>query len=101
MRLSLLQEMKVPLLTIAADFTLEPHADDYARAAAALGEAAEAAAGAGVRLALEFQKSARFCASLDTALALVAHSGAGNLGVCFDVFHYYAGPEQVRWTWPT
>ena len=30
----------------------------------------------GVRLALEFQKSSRFCASLDTALALVAQCGS-------------------------
>ena len=95
-RLSLLQELKAPLLTIAADFTAEPHPDDYGRAAAALGEAAEAAGMAGVRLALEFQKSARFCASLDTALALIAHSGAENLGVCLDVFHYYAGPSKFE-----
>ncbi len=95
-RLSLLQEMQVPLLTIVADFTGEPHPDDYGRAAAALGEAALAAEAAGVRLALEFQKSARFCASLDTALALIAHSGAENLGVCLDVFHYYAGPSKFE-----
>lgn len=95
-RLSLLQEMKVPLLTIAADFTAEPHPDDYGRAAASLGEAAQAAGNAGVRLAIEFQKSARFCASLDTALALIAHSGAEDLGVCFDVFHYYAGPSKFE-----
>jgi sugar phosphate isomerase/epimerase len=95
-RLSLLQEMKVSLLTVAADFAREPHADDYGRAAAALGEAAEAAAGAGVALALEFQKGARLCASLDTALALVAHSGAANLGVCLDLFHYYAGPSKFE-----
>jgi sugar phosphate isomerase/epimerase len=95
-RLDLLQQMKVPILTIAADFTAEPNADDYARAAAALSEAALAASNAGVRLALEFQKGARFCASLDTALALIAHSGAEDLGVCLDVFHYYAGPSKFE-----
>ena len=95
-RLDVLRELEVPLLIVAADFTTEPHPDDYGRAASALGQAAETARAAGVRLALEFQKTARFCASLDTALALVAQSGAENLGVCFDVFHYYAGPSKLE-----
>jgi 2-keto-myo-inositol isomerase len=95
-RLVLLQELEVPILVVAADFTRELNPDDYGRAAAALAEAAEVARGAGVRLALEFQKSARFCASLDTTLALIAQAGAENLGVCLDVFHYYTGPSKFE-----
>ena len=72
----------------------KPSADDYLRAAAALGEAAELAATFGVRLALEFQKSSPFCACLETALALIAQSGAANAGVCLDVFHFYTGPSK-------
>lgn len=93
-RLGLLQELGVPRLTIAADFAALPIADDYGRAAAALGAAAELARTAGIQLALEFQKATRFCTSLDTALALVAQSGAANLGVCLDVFHFYTGPSK-------
>jgi sugar phosphate isomerase/epimerase len=92
----LLHELGVPLLVIAADHVPEPNADHYSRAVAALGAAAEAAGRAGVRLALEFQKPARFCTSLDTALALIAQCNAGNLGVCLDVFHYYTGPSKFE-----
>ncbi|MHC5538462.1 sugar phosphate isomerase/epimerase family protein, partial [Singulisphaera rosea] len=65
-------------------------------AAESLVEAAELARGAGVRLALEFQKSASFCASLDTTLALIAQCGVEGIGVCLDVFHYYTGPSKFE-----
>jgi 2-keto-myo-inositol isomerase len=95
-RLAILQELRVPLLIIAADFTRELNPDDYGRAAAALLEAIEVARHAGVRLALEFQKTARFCASLDTTLALIAQCPVEGLGVCLDVFHYYTGPSKFE-----
>jgi sugar phosphate isomerase/epimerase len=95
-RLGLLEQLGVPVLILAADFAAEPHADDYGRAAAALAEAAETARPAGVRLALEFQKTARFCSSLDTAVALVAQADAENIGVCLDIFHYYTGPSKFE-----
>src|SRR5206468_1749808 len=47
-----------------------------------------------VRLALELRGHATFCASLDTALALVAAAGAANVGVVLDLFHYYTGPSK-------
>ena len=51
----------------------------------------------GVRLALEFQKAASFCTSLDTALALIAQCGSNRtLGVCLDLFHYYTGPSKFE-----
>src|SRR4051812_1002684 len=95
-RLTILQELGVPLLIVAADFTRELNSDDYARAAAALGGAVELARGSGVRLALEFQKTARFCASLDTTLALIAGCDVEGLGVCLDMFHYYTGPSKFE-----
>src|SRR5439155_20565024 len=95
-RLALLAELGVPTLVVAADFNRDLTPDDYPRAAAALAEAAEAAQAAGVRLALEFQKSARFCSSLDTTLALVLQSGAAGVGVCLDLFHYYTGPSKFE-----
>jgi len=95
-RLGLLAELGVPTLVVAADFNRDLTPDDYPRAAGALAEAAEAARGAGVRLAVEFQKTARFCASLDTTLALILQSGAAGVGVCLDLFHYYTGPSKFE-----
>ncbi len=95
-RLGVLGELGVPTLVVVADFHRDLVPDDYNRAAAALAEAAAAARGAGLRLALEFQKSARFCASLDTTLALILQSGAEGVGVCFDLFHYYTGPSKFE-----
>src|SRR6202034_1213708 len=49
-----------------------------------------------VRLALEFRGKSSFCASLDTALALVLQCGEPNVGVNLDVFHYYTGPSKFE-----
>lgn len=95
-RLALLQELGASTLVVAADFHREPAQDDYARASDALAEAGELAGRHGVRLALEFQKTARFCASLDTAVALIAQSRAAGVGVCLDLFHYYTGPSKFE-----
>jgi sugar phosphate isomerase/epimerase len=95
-RLQMLKELAVPLIIVAADFKRDFTADDYGRAAAALAEAADLAGESGLRIALEFQKGAGFCASLDTAMALIAESGATNAGVCLDLFHYYTGPSKLE-----
>ncbi len=95
-RLELLQELDVPILIVAADPGWQASGEDYDRAAASLAEAAALAATFGVRLALEFQKSSVVCACLETAVALIQHAGASNLGVCFDVFHYYTGPSKFE-----
>ncbi len=95
-RLELLQGLQVPTLVVAVDFVRDLVAEDYGLAIASLAEAAELAGASGVRLALEFQKGARFCASLDTTLAVISQSGASNLGVCLDLFHYYTGPSKFE-----
>src|SRR5271157_2630146 len=51
-RLAVLKELQVPILIVASDFTREPSGEDYSRAAAMLGEAAELAGSFGVRLDL-------------------------------------------------
>ena len=86
----------MPVLVVSADFTRDPSPEDYGRASASLAEAGELARGFGVRIALEFQKTAHFCASLDTTLALIAQCGSENVGVCLDVFHYYTGPSKFE-----
>jgi sugar phosphate isomerase/epimerase len=95
-RLALLEELGVPTLVVTPDFVPHANAPDYGRAAAALGEAADRAETFGVRIALEFQKSSPICACLETAMALIEQSGAGNVGVCLDVFHYYTGPSKFE-----
>lgn len=95
-RLELLQALAVPVLVVAADFNRDPTAEDYSRASASLIEAGELARSFGVRIALEFQKTAHFCASLDTTLALIAGCGCDNVGVCLDLFHYYTGPSKFE-----
>jgi len=97
-RLEILQELGVPTLVISADSTREPKPEDYPRACDALARAAESARAHRVRLALEFQKSSRFCACLSTALALIRQSGAAAdaLGVCLDFFHFDTGPSKME-----
>jgi 2-keto-myo-inositol isomerase len=95
-RLAILQSLRVPTLIVTPDFARQPTLAEYTRAAASLGEAALLASSFGVRIALEFQKSSSICACLETALALIAESGATSAGVCFDVFHYYTGPSKFE-----
>jgi sugar phosphate isomerase/epimerase len=95
-RLESLAALGVPTLVVAADHVASARPEDYGRAVAGLTEAAEAARGAGIRLALEFQRSSGLCASLDTALALVAQADVPGLGVCLDLFHYYTGPSKFE-----
>lgn len=95
-RLDLCQQFDIPILLVAADF-LEPiDQTSLDRAVVSLKQAAQWAAGFDVRLALEFRGQARFCSSMDTALALVAQCGEPNLGINLDVFHYYTGPSKFE-----
>ncbi|WP_165070145.1 sugar phosphate isomerase/epimerase family protein [Paludisphaera rhizosphaerae] len=95
-RLELLRELEVPVLVVAVDFQRALTEDDYPLAAASLAEAGELAAPYGVKIALEFQRGASFCASLDTTLALIAQCRSANVGVCLDLFHYYTGPSKFE-----
>jgi sugar phosphate isomerase/epimerase len=99
-RLGLLRELGVATLIVAADSAAAvgrtTDLEDFARAAAALGEVAELAGSFGVRIALEFQKSSPICACLETAVALVAQCGSRNAGVCLDAFHFQSGPSKLE-----
>jgi 4-hydroxyphenylpyruvate dioxygenase len=95
-RLDLCQQLAIPTLLVVADFADAVDQTGLQRAVVSLKQAAQWAAGFDVRLALEFRGSATFCSSLDTALALVAQSGEPNVGINFDVFHYYTGPSKFE-----
>src|SRR5213078_1181203 len=84
----------IPTLLLVADFATRPTETDLARSLVSLTEAAQWAAGFGVRLALEFRGADSFCNCLDTALTLIEQCGEPNLGVCLDAFQYYKGPSK-------
>src|SRR5262245_46036706 len=93
-RLEMCQALGIGTLLVAAAFAEPADPAALERAAVSLAQAGQWAAGYSVRLALEFRARNTFCASLDTALALVAHCGESNVGVNLDVFHYYIGPSK-------
>jgi sugar phosphate isomerase/epimerase len=95
-RLDICQELAIPTLIVVADFAEAVDAVSLERAVVSLAKATEWAAGFDIRLALEFRGKNTFCASLDTALALVRQCGEPNVGVNFDVFHYYTGPSKLE-----
>jgi sugar phosphate isomerase/epimerase len=95
-RLELCTCFGIQTLLVVADFVDHIEDTGLQRAVVSLTQAAQWAAGAKVRLALEFRGKATFCASLDTALALVAQCGEPNVGVNLDVFHYYTGPSKFE-----
>jgi 4-hydroxyphenylpyruvate dioxygenase len=93
-RLDLCQFFQIPTLLIVADFVDRVDQTALERAVVSLAEAGQWAEAAGVRLALEFRGSARFCACLDTAVRLVGACGQANVGINLDVFHYHTGPSK-------
>lgn len=95
-RLDLCQAFDIRTMLVVADFVEKVDRTSLERAVVSLTQAAQWAEAFGVTLALEFRGSATFCASLDTALALVTQCGAANVGVNFDVFHYYTGPSKFE-----
>ena len=95
-RLDLCQQLRIPLLLVIADYAQPVDQTALERSIVSLKQAAQWAAGFDVRIGLEFRGSATFCASLDTALALVAQCGETNVGINFDVFHYYTGPSKFE-----
>jgi sugar phosphate isomerase/epimerase len=95
-RLDLCRQFGITTLLVIADFVERVEPVMLERAMVSLAQAAQWAEGFGVRLALEFRGTATFCSSLDTALALVGQCGEPNVGINFDVFHYYTGPSKFE-----
>src|SRR5262249_49068665 len=85
-----------PTLVLVADFTQTVDSTSLGRAIVSLKQAAQWAAGFGVRLALEFRGADTFCSCLETAILLVEQCGEPNVGVCLDAFHYYKGPSKFE-----
>ncbi len=95
-RLDLCQQFGIPTLLVVADFVETIDGTSLERAVVSLKQAAQWAAGFGVRLALEFRGRSTFCSCLNTALGLIAQCDEPNVGVNLDVFHYYTGPSKFE-----
>ena len=95
-RLDLCQQFGIGTLLIVGDFAEPVDSTALERAVVSLKQAAQWAAGFDVRLALEFRSSAAFCNNLETATSMIAQCGQPNVGVNFDVFHYYTGPSKLE-----
>jgi len=86
----------VKTLVVACDIAEPPEPLTVQRIRASLAQAAQAAGEQGVRLALEFQARSMLGNNLQTAAALVSEADSPHLGLCFDVFEYYAGPSKFE-----
>ena len=95
-RLDLCQYFGIPTLLLAPDFAETVDAAALGRAVDSLKQAAQWAATAQVKLALEFRGNDRLCACIPTALALVSECAEPNAGICLDVFHYWTGPSKLE-----
>ncbi|HEX3316269.1 MAG TPA: sugar phosphate isomerase/epimerase [Gemmataceae bacterium] len=95
-RLDICQAFGIPTLLLIADFVDKIDETDLERAVVSLTQAAQWAAASGVTLGLEFRAKNTFCASLDTAIALVDACPEPNVGVALDLFHYYTGPSKLE-----
>jgi 4-hydroxyphenylpyruvate dioxygenase len=95
-RLELCAQLQVPVLVVAADFLGPFGPTDIERAQVSLRQAGEAAAGAGVRLALEFQARNTFVNNLETAVMLVQSADHKHVGICLDLFHFFIGPSKFH-----
>ena len=93
-KLELCTAVGAPVLIVPTDFpeTLEPNA--YEIAAECLRQAADLAQGFGVKLAVEFIRRSKLVSSLDTANRLVKQVGRDEVGILFDIFHFWTGSSK-------
>jgi 4-hydroxyphenylpyruvate dioxygenase len=95
-RLELCRALGVRTMVVACDIAEPPEPLTLDRVRVSLAQAAQAAGNAGLRLALEFQARSTLGNNLQTAAALVGEADSPHLGLCFDVFEYYAGPSKFE-----
>ncbi|HEX3871094.1 MAG TPA: sugar phosphate isomerase/epimerase [Pirellulales bacterium] len=95
-RLDLCQSLGVQTIVVAGDIVVPLDEQAVERVRVSLTQAADSAAERGLRVALEFQASARLANNLQTAAALVAECARPALGLCLDVFHWYVGPSKTE-----
>jgi 2-keto-myo-inositol isomerase len=95
-RLILCRDLGVRTVVVAGDAAQPLGQQDFERLMMSLAQAAKLAATFGIRLALEFQATAKIPNNLQTAASIVAQVGHPLLGLCLDVFHYHTGPSKAE-----
>ena len=94
-RLAMCGQLGIQTIVVAGDIAVKPNAQQMELIRTALTRAGDAAEQHGVRVAIEFQSTARFANNLETAAALVAECGHENVGICLDAFHLWTGPSRL------
>ncbi len=95
-RLALCQALDIRTMLVIADFIDRIDAEILDLAMNSLTEAAQLAGTYQVKLALEFQSNAKWCRSVDTAIAFINNADSPHIGVNLDLFHYYTGPSKFE-----
>lgn len=95
-RLDLCQSLDIGTVVLACDVAGPLEQADLETVQQMLIQAASEAGKRRLRVALEFQASARFGNNLQTAAALVAEVGSPHLGLCLDAFHFFTGPSKTE-----
>ena len=93
-RLQVCRDLGIATLVVACDINRPITRQHFDRVLASLGQIAQEAESARVRVAVEFQAQSTLGNNLQTMTAMMDHIGSPALGICLDVFHYYVGPSQ-------
>jgi len=92
----LAQAIGVPRYVVFSYVQGNVEADDYHLAAERLQRVAELAARYRVRIALEFIARSALVGSLLSALVVMREARQGNVGLCLDTFHFFAGISKLE-----
>ena len=95
-RLVICRDLGVTTLVLAADPTGSATTAGVTRIQQSLAQAAEMAAAAHVRLAVEFQAKAPLLNNLQTTAMLIETLNHPSVGICLDVFHFAVGPSKLE-----
>jgi len=93
-RLNICKAISCPILVIPTDFPEEVDLDMYKEGVKNMKEAADIAKDYGVSLAIEFIQGANFLGTLRTTAKFVKDIERENVGILFDMFHFYAGKSK-------
>ena len=95
-RLAICRDVGVRTIVVSGDIPGPLSGQLVERVNMSLRQAADDAAAADVRVALEFQASASYINNLQTAAALIEELQHPHLGLCLDAFHFYVGPSKLE-----
>ncbi|HOL50213.1 MAG TPA: sugar phosphate isomerase/epimerase family protein [bacterium] len=96
-KLEICNVLEIPVLIVPGDNPPSPVVEShYDEAAENLGKVADDARRYGVKLALEFIGTAKFLGCLSTAMKMVTSINHQNVGILFDIFHFFKGVSKTE-----